>query len=86
MTNIYNEKLRRRSPEDEREQKENRNSTTTMPPLHVVASAVKPTRHISSGLHKEGRGPSYVKPSDRRVFFTRDALDKWMAGWDVVIR
>ena len=38
------------------------------------------------GLHKEGRGPSYVKPSDRRVFFTRDALDKWMAGWDVVIR
>jgi hypothetical protein len=34
--------------------------------------------------HKEGRGPAYIKPSPRRVFFTRDALDRWMAGWKVV--
>jgi hypothetical protein len=34
--------------------------------------------------HKEGRGPAYVKPSERRVFFTRDALDRWMATWKVV--
>ena len=38
------------------------------------------------GLNREGRGPSYVEPSDRRVFFTRDAPDTWMAGWDEVIR
>lgn len=38
------------------------------------------------GLHKERRGPSYLKPSDRRVFFTREALDTWMAGWQVVNR
>ena len=30
---------------------------------------------------KEGRGPSYVKPSERRVFFTRELLDRWMASW-----
>jgi hypothetical protein len=34
--------------------------------------------------HKEGRGPTYVKPSERRVFFTKDALDRWMASWKVV--
>jgi hypothetical protein len=34
--------------------------------------------------HKDGRGPAYVKPSERRVFFTRDALDRWMASWKVV--
>ena len=36
--------------------------------------------------HKEGRGPTYVKPSERRVFFTREALDRWMAGWRVVTK
>ena len=36
--------------------------------------------------HKEGRGPAYVKPSERRVYFTRDALDRWMASWKVVSR
>lgn len=34
--------------------------------------------------HREGRGPEYVKPSERRVFFTRAALDKWMTTWKVV--
>jgi excisionase family DNA binding protein len=33
---------------------------------------------------KEGRGPSYTKPSERRVFFTRESLDRWMASWRVV--
>jgi len=37
-------------------------------------------------LHKEGRGPSFVKPSDRRIFFTRTALDKWMTTWQAVER
>jgi hypothetical protein len=41
------------------------------------------TRYFTN-LHKEGRGPTYVKPSERRVFFTRDALDRWMATWKVV--
>ena len=36
--------------------------------------------------HKEGRGPTYVKPSERRVFFTKGALDNWMASWKVVSR
>ena len=36
--------------------------------------------------HQEGRGPTYVKPSERRVFFTKDALDDWMASWKVVSR
>ena len=39
-----------------------------------------------TNLHKEGRGPAYVKPSERRVFFTADALDRWMATWKVVQR
>ena len=36
--------------------------------------------------HREGRGPEYIKPSERRVFFTKDALDRWMASWTVVQR
>ena len=36
--------------------------------------------------HKEGNGPSYVKPSERRVYFTREALDQWMATRKVVTR
>jgi hypothetical protein len=36
--------------------------------------------------HKERRGPTYLKPSERRVFFTKDALDRWMASWRVVTR
>jgi len=37
-------------------------------------------------LHREGRGPEFVKPSPRRVFFTTRALDTWMASWTVVAR
>ena len=36
--------------------------------------------------HREGRGPEYIKPSPRRVFFTTRALDNWMATWKVVTR
>ena len=43
------------------------------------------TRYLNN-LHKEGIGPSYLKPSARRVYFTRDALEKWMATWQVVSR
>jgi hypothetical protein len=33
---------------------------------------------------KEGRGPSYIKPSERRAFFTKPDLDRWIASWKVV--
>ncbi len=36
--------------------------------------------------HKEGRGPEYIKPSPRRVFFSTAALDAWMRTWKVVTR
>ena len=36
--------------------------------------------------HREGRGPEYIKPSPRRVFFTARALDRWIATWTVVTR
>ena len=42
------------------------------------------TGYFQKSQHREGRGPAYVKPSERRVFFTRDALDRWMATWKVV--
>ena len=35
---------------------------------------------------KEGRGPSFTKPSPRRTFFTRESLDRWMASWRVVTK
>ena len=35
---------------------------------------------------KEGRGPSFTKPSPRRTFFTRELLDRWMASWRVVTK
>ena len=41
------------------------------------------TRYFTN-LHKEGRGPGFLKPSERRVFFTHDALDRWMASWKTV--
>ena len=34
--------------------------------------------------HREGHGPAYIKPSERRVFFTHDALDRWIATWKTV--
>jgi hypothetical protein len=36
--------------------------------------------------HREGRGPEYIKPSPRRVFFSTRALNAWMASWKVVTR
>jgi hypothetical protein len=36
--------------------------------------------------HKEGRGPEFIKPSPRRVFFSTAALDAWMRTWKVVTR
>jgi hypothetical protein len=37
-------------------------------------------------LHKEGRGPSFLKPSDRKVFFTKAGLDRWMQTWQAIER
>jgi predicted DNA-binding transcriptional regulator AlpA len=36
-------------------------------------------------LVKEGRGPVYVKPSQRTVLFRQQDLDAWMASWLVVV-
>ena len=36
--------------------------------------------------HPAGRGPEYIKPSPRRVFFSTRALDNWMESWKVVSR
>ena len=46
----------------------------------------KDSKNYFWNLHKEGRGPDYVKPSDRRIFFTEDSLDRWMQTWQVVER
>jgi hypothetical protein len=37
-------------------------------------------------LHKEGRGPSFVRPSARKIFFTQESLDRWIAAWQVTER
>lgn len=33
---------------------------------------------------KHGLGPSFVSPSERTKFFTKDGLDAWKATWRVV--
>jgi hypothetical protein len=63
-----------------------RNSPQSLFNYIEAAAYCGPDTRYFTNQHKEGRGPAYVKPRERRVFFTRDALDRWMASWKLVSR
>jgi hypothetical protein len=33
---------------------------------------------------REGRGPTFLKPSARTILFRQSDLDDWMASWQIV--